>query len=157
MVIWIKNAREVFLRFFRYRNNFLICSLSFPVPTPAPGEPVYYVTFIITNTYGKDVYLRTSLPSPYNTIIIINGKTVRMSIKVLTQEDITFEAFVRETGEKITINGQDVFTITPRDSAGESTVLRLPELIGMFIVVLIFLGIFWMCSPAAKCTISIGS
>ncbi|CAB4011013.1 Glyco X precursor, partial [Paramuricea clavata] len=100
-----------------------------PIPTPAPGEPVYYVTFIITNTYGKDVYLRTSLPSPYNTIIIINGKTVRMSIKVLTQQDVTFEAFVRETEENITINGQDMFTITPRDSPGEPIVLNLPELI----------------------------
>jgi hypothetical protein len=60
-----------------------------------------------------------------------------MSIKVLTQQDVTFEAFVRETVEKITINDQDMFTITPRDSPGEPTVLSLPELIGMYVVVLI--------------------
>jgi FMN-dependent NADH-azoreductase len=80
-----------------------------------------------------------------------------MSIKVLTQEDVTFETFVRETGKKITINGQDVFTITTRGNAGEPTVLRISELIGMFRVVLIFFGIFWLCSPAAKWTISNGS
>ena len=60
-----------------------------------------------------------------------------MSIKVLTEQDVTFEAFVRETGEKITINDQDMFTITPRDSPGEPTVLSLPELIGMLYVVVL--------------------
>jgi hypothetical protein len=105
----------------------------FSVPTPAPEEPVYYVTFIITNTYGKDVYLRTSLPSPFNKFMIINGNTVRMPIKVPTQQVVTFEAFVRGTEESITINNKGVFPIIPRDNPDEVTVLKLPELIGMFI------------------------
>ena len=104
----------------------------FPVPTPAPEAPVYYVTFIITNTYGKDIDLRTSMRSPFDVITVLNGKTVRMPIKVPTQEDVIFQAFVRETGEKITINGQDIFPVTPRDSGDEATILRVPELIGLF-------------------------
>ena len=70
--------------------------------------------------------------SPFDVITVLNGKTVRMPIKVPTQEDVIFQAFVRETGEKITINGQDIFPITPRDSGDEATILRVPELIGLF-------------------------
>ncbi len=91
---------------------------------------MYYVTFIISNTYGKDVDLRTRLPVPFNKITIINGQTVRLSIKVSTRKDVGFQAFVSETGETITLNGEDVFPITPRESADEVTVLRLPEIIG---------------------------
>lgn len=111
---------------------------AFPVPTPAPGDPVYYVTFIITNTYGKDVSLKTSVLSPFNMITVLNGKTVRMSIEVTTPQDVTFEAFVRETEEKITLNGQDEFPITPRDSKDEVTILRVPDLIGLFNINVIF-------------------
>ena len=71
------------------------------------------------------------MTSPFDVIIVLNDKTVRMPIKVPTQEDVIFEAFVRETGEKITINDQDIFPITPRDSGDEATILRVPELIGL--------------------------
>ena len=111
---------------------------SFPVPTPAPEDPVFYVTFIITNTYGKDINLKTSMLSPFNMITVINGKTVRMSIEVTAPQDVTFEAFVRETGEKITLNGQDEFPITPRDNKDEATILRVPDLIGLFNINVIF-------------------
>ena len=57
-----------------------------------------------------------------------------MPIKVPTQQVVTFEAFVRGTEESITINNKGVFPITPRDNPDEVvTVLKLPELIGMFI------------------------
>ncbi len=55
---------------------------------------------------------------------------MRLSIKVSTRKDVGFQAFVSETGETITLNGEDVFPITPRESADEVTVLRLPEIIG---------------------------
>jgi hypothetical protein len=90
---------------------------------------VYYVTFIITNTYGEDVYLITSLPSPFNRLVILNGKTVRMPIEVPSQQDVTFEAFVRDTGEKITINDEEIIRVTPSANPDEVNVLRLPELI----------------------------
>ena len=93
---------------------------------------MYYVTFLITNTYGKDIHLRTSFPPPFDKIAIIHGQTVRLTVKVLSQEDVTFEAFVAKTGEKITINGQFVFSITPQESRDVVTVLRVPEFLGMF-------------------------
>ena len=75
--------------------------------------------------------LRTSLPSPYDKITIINDQTVRMSIKVPTQKYATFEAFVKETGERILVNGKDMYSITSRENSKKATVLRIPEFSGM--------------------------
>ncbi|XP_028402030.1 uncharacterized protein LOC114524971 [Dendronephthya gigantea] len=97
-----------------------------PIPTVAPGETVYYVTFIITNTYGRHFDLRTSLPSPYNRIRIIKDQTVRMAIRVPTREDVTFEAAL-EAGEQISVNGKDVFLVTPRENPKKVTVLTVPD------------------------------
>jgi len=113
-------------KFFLHNNKFFNFCL-FLVPTPAPDDPTYYVTFIITNTYGQDIDLRTSLPSPFNTITIINGQTVRLAVKVPTQQDVRFEAIVRETGERITINDRKIYFMTPRDDSTEATVLQIPE------------------------------
>ena len=91
---------------------------------------MFYVTFIITNTYGKDVNLRSSLASPFDDITIVNGQTVRLTIKVPTQQDVTFEAFVKESGERISVNGKDAYSITPRENSKKATVLRIPEFSG---------------------------
>ena len=94
---------------------------------------MYYVTFIITNTYGQDVDLTTGLSSPFGKFTVLTGKTVHMSIKLPSQQAATFEAFVKETGEKIKVNGQDAVPIIARDNPDEVNELRLPEvIIGMF-------------------------
>ena len=111
------------------RNQQNVCVA---VPTIAPGDDVYYVTFIITNTYGQDINLRTSLPSPFESITIIHGQTVRLTVKVPTQEDVTFEAFVRRTGERITVNDRVIYSMTPRDGLTDATVLRIPESPGIW-------------------------
>lgn len=93
---------------------------------------MFYVTFIITNTYGKDVDLTTGLSSPFDKFTILNGKTVRMSIELPTQQVAAFEAFVRKTGEKIKINDLDVVRIQARDNRDEVNELQLPEVVGMY-------------------------
>ena len=93
---------------------------------------MFYVTFIITNTYGKDVDLTTGLSSPFDKFTILNGKTVRMSIELPTQQVAAFEAFVRKTGEKIKINDLDVVRIQARNNRDEVNELQLPEVVGMY-------------------------
>ena len=56
-----------------------------------------------------------------------------MPIKVPSQEDVTFEAFVRGSGERITINNEELIRITPSANPDQVNVLRLPELIGKFL------------------------
>ena len=60
----------------------------------------------------------------------MNGKTVRMSIKVATEQDASFEAFVKGTEERIPINGENIYPVKPQDNADEATLLVIPESVG---------------------------
>lgn len=53
-----------------------------------------------------------------------------MTVEVPSQQDATFEAFVKETGERISVNGKDMYSITPRENSKKATVLRIPEFSG---------------------------
>ena len=96
-------------------------------PTFAPGTKVYFVSFIISNTYGYNINLKTNLRNPFNDLVIINGQTVSLEVKVSNEEPIMFEAFVQEIGETIKINGVIKYNLRPKENSGNFTVLTLEE------------------------------
>ena len=52
---------------------------------------------------------------------------MRLTVKVGTQRDVKFEAFVKGTGERITVNDRDTYFMSPTEERGEATVLQIPE------------------------------
>ena len=110
----------------RAYQTILILFLS--VPTLPPN--VYYVAFIITNTYGEDIVLKTTLYSPYSKIILIDGQTIRLTIPVGTNDIVQFEAEERDSGTTIKINDQDIYPIEPQEILEDFTLLTVPDKIG---------------------------
>ncbi|XP_046853752.1 uncharacterized protein LOC124446913 [Xenia sp. Carnegie-2017] len=98
-----------------------------PAPTFAPGTKVYFVSFIISNTYGYNINLKSNLRNPFNDLVIINGQTVSLEVKVSNAEPIMFEAFVPEIGETIKINGVIKYNLPPKENSGNFTILNLEE------------------------------
>lgn len=74
--------------------------------------------------------MRTTLYSPYNGIILPDGKTVRFAVPVGNRNDVEFYAEERESGKKIKINDEDIFVIEPQGVVGEPVLLTVPDKIG---------------------------
>ena len=74
--------------------------------------------------------MRTTLYSPYNGIILLDGKTVRFAVPVGNRNDVEFYAEERESGKKIKINDEDIFVIEPQGVVGEPVLLTVPDKIG---------------------------
>ena len=74
---------------------------------------VYYVAFGVKNSYGKDIYLRTNMPGPYNRINIPQDQQIQRTIVLLNQNLVNIHAFDAETGQAINIDNQNYLTLTP--------------------------------------------
>lgn len=90
---------------------------------------MYYIMFIITNTYGQDIILRTTLYSPFDNIIVLKDQTVRLDIPVSSMNNVDIRAVERGTGKEVKINDQVVFVMAPQEKDGILFVLKVPEYI----------------------------
>ena len=99
---------------------------------PTFPDMVYYIMFIITNTYGQDIILRTTLYSPYDNIGVLKDQTVRFTIPVSSMDDVDIRGVERGTGKEVNINGQVVYVMAPQPNEdGKPIILSVPDYIGM--------------------------
>ena len=97
---------------------------------------MYYIMFIITNTYGQDIILRTTLYSPFDNIIVLKDQTVRLDIPVSSMNNVDIRAVERGTGKEVKINDRVVFVMVPQDKDGKPIVLNVPEYICKYLCIL---------------------
>ena len=74
---------------------------------------VYYVAFGVKNSYGKDIYLRTNLPAPFNKIDISEDQQMQRTFVLRNKNLVNIHAFDAETGQAINIDDQNFLTLTP--------------------------------------------
>ena len=95
--------------------------------------------FIITNTYGQDIILRTTLYSPFDNIIVLKDQTVRLDIPVSSMNNVDIRALERGTGKEVKINEQVVFVMAPQDKDGKPIVLNVPEYICKYLCINLYI------------------
>ena len=95
--------------------------------------------FIITNTYGQDIILRTTLYRPFDNIIVLKDQTVRLDIPVSSMNDVDIRALERGTGKEVKINDQVVFVMAPQDKDGKPIVLNVPEYICKYLCINVYI------------------
>ena len=91
--------------------------------------------FIITNTYGQDIILRTTLYRPFDNIIVLKDQTVRLDIPVSSMNNVDIRALERGTGIEVKINDQVVFVMAPQYKDGKPIVLNVPEYICKYLCI----------------------
>ena len=95
--------------------------------------------FIITNTYGQDIILRTTLYRPFDNIIVLKDQTVRLDIPVSSMNNVDIRALERGTGKEVKINDQVVFVMAPQDKDGKPIVLNVPEYICKYLCINLYI------------------
>lgn len=84
---------------------------------------VYYVAFGVKNSYGKDIYLSTSMQAPHNYIKIPKDQQIQRTVVLLNQNLVNIHALDDATKQPIKIDNQDYITLTP--SRSKPTTLRV--------------------------------
>lgn len=74
------------------------------------------MSFIFENLHGKDILVQTDLPVPFKRLTLPMGQTYNITLKAPTNDLVRFEAFERDSGKRVAINGDDVFHLLPQES-----------------------------------------
>lgn len=103
----------------------------------APTE--FYIRFSISNTYGKDIDLKTSLEGGLSSVLVPAGQSLNLNVTVGSRDRVKFEAFERDSGNRVRINDEDVYWITPRPNKDKLFILDLPGFLSMCYKIIVYI------------------
>ena len=100
-------------------------SSSFLIVVPTQ---TYQWSFSIENKYDQRIFIKTTLPEPYNVISINGRNSVTFNLSTSSSEGIELEAYDYANSEPLTINNQFKVQLLPQTGSSKQISLVVPSL-----------------------------
>lgn len=100
---------------------------------------MFYVKFSVYNTYGKDIDLKTTLKGQFASMHLPAGQSISSTVHVKSRDRVKFEAFERDSGDRIPINEEDVYWVTPQPNKDKLFILDLPGFMSMYYKIVVYM------------------